>query len=91
MIVIGVDDCSAARREQSLEQPQFGGEVSLECRMIVEMIAGDVGEACRRDAQAVEPILIEAVRGRFDRQVSDAVAGQRIERAMQRDRVRRRQ
>ena len=55
--------------------------------MIVEMIARDVGEACRRDAQTVKSILVEAVRRSFDREMADPVAGQRVERAMQRDRV----
>ena len=91
MIVIGIDDGRGARRQQSLEQPQLGGEIGLEARMIIEMIARDVGEAAGRDAQAVEPVLIEAVRGRFDREMGDAVAGERVDRAVQRDRIRRRQ
>ena len=56
-------------------------------RMIVEMIARQIGEGRRRDAHAVEPVLIEAVRGRFDRKMRDAFAGERIERAMQLDRI----
>ena len=91
MFVIDIDDRGAAWREQFLEQPQLGGEISLEARMIIEMIARDVGESRRRDLQSVEPILVEAMRGRFDRQMRDAVAGELIERAVQRDRVRRRQ
>ena len=53
------------------------------------MIAGDVGEAAGRDAQAVEPELIEAVRRRFDGKMGDAVAGERIDRTVQLDRIRR--
>src|SRR5271167_797160 len=53
------------------------------------MVARDIGETTRRDAQSVEPMLVEAVRRRFDRQMRDAVAGERVERAMQRDGIRR--
>jgi hypothetical protein len=55
--------------------------------MIIEMIAGDVGEAAGRDAQAVEPELIEAVRRRFDGEMGNTVAGERIDRTMQFDRI----
>src|SRR5580658_5836495 len=91
MVVIGIDDRRGAGRQQSLEQPQLGGKISLEARMIVEMIARDIGETSRRDMQAIEPILVKAVRGRFDGEMGDAVGGERIERSMQRDGVRRRQ
>ena len=89
MIVVDIDDGRGAAVEQRLEQPQLGGEIGLEVLVIIEMIAGDVGEAARRDAQAVEPELIEAVRRRFDGKMGDAVAGQRIDRTMQLDRIRR--
>ena len=55
--------------------------------MIVEMVAADIGEAAGRDAHAVEPVLVEAVRGRFHRQMRHALAGELVERAMQRDRI----
>ena len=88
VIVIDIDDGRGAAVEQRLEQPQLGGEVGFEGLMIIEMIAGDVGEAARRDAQAVEPELIEAVRRRFDGKMGNALAGQRIDRTMQFDRIR---
>ena len=44
-----------------------------------------------RNAHAVEPVLVEAVRGGLERQMGDAVAGDFIELAMQRDRIGRRQ
>ncbi len=73
--VINVDDGRAAWFDERLEQPQLGGEVGRKVWMIVEMIAGDVGESRDRDAQAVEPVLIEAVRGSFDGKMRDAFAG----------------
>ena len=89
MIVVDIDDGGGTAVQQRLEQPQLGGEIRFEALMIIEMIAGDVGEAARRDAQAVEPELIEAVRRRFDGKMGDAVAGERIDRTMQFDRIRR--
>ena len=55
--------------------------------MIVEMIAAEVGEAAGRDAHAVEPMLVEPVRGGLDREMRDAFAGELIQRAVQRDRI----
>ena len=79
MLVIDVDDRRGAGLQQILEQPQLGGEISLEARMIIEMIARDIGETASRDAQTVEPVLVEAVRGCLDGEMSDAIAGKRVE------------
>ena len=87
MLVIGDDHGGAARLHQIAEQPELGGEVGFERRMIVEMIAADIGEGAGGDAHAVEPKLIEAVRGRLQHQMRDVVAGEFVERAMQRDRI----
>ena len=51
------------------------------------MIAAQIGEAAGRDANAVEPVLVEAMRRRFDRQMGDALAGQLRQRAVQVDRI----
>ena len=88
VIMVDIDDGRGAAVEQRLEQPQLGGEVRLEGLMIIEMIAGDVGEAAGRDAQAVEPELIEAVRRGFDGEMGHAVASKRVDRTMQLDRIR---
>ena len=90
-VVVGVDDRHGTRQREFQEQPQLGGEVGLEARMIVEVIARNIGEGSGGDVQAVEPILIEPVRGRFDCEVGDAFAGELIERAVQRNRIGRRQ
>ena len=87
MLVIGDDHGGAARLHQIAEQPQLGGEISFERRMIIEMIAADIGECAGGDAHAVEPKLIETVRGRLQYQMRDVVAGELVERAMQFDRI----
>src|ERR1700683_5372763 len=59
--------------------------------MIVEMIARDVGERTGSDPQPIEPILIEAMGRRFDRQMGDTITSKLIDRLMQHDGVRRRE
>ena len=87
MRVIHVDDRGATLRHERFKQPQLGGEVRLESRMIVEVIARDVGERGRGKAQPIEPVLIEAVRRGLDGEMGDALACQRVKRTMQRDRI----
>ena len=60
-------------------------------RMVIHVVAGEIGEAAGGDAHAVEPILIEPVRGSLERKMRDAIARDFVELAMQRDRIRRRQ
>ena len=87
MLVIDIDDRGCTGRQQFLKQPQLGSEIRIEVRMIVEMIARDVGECRRGKVQAIEPVLIEPMRRSFDREMADAIAGQGLKRAMQLDRV----
>ena len=77
--------------QQLVEQAQLGGEIGVRRRVIVEMVARQIGEGAGREAHAVEPVLVEAVRGGFQREMGDAAAGELVERSVQRDRVRRRQ
>jgi len=48
------------------------------------MIAADIGEGAGRDMHAVEPALIEPVRGGLERQMGHTLARERIELAVQR-------
>ncbi len=89
--MIGRDDRRAAGRDQIAEQPQLGGEVMRHIRMIIHVVARQVGEAAGRDAHAVEPILVEPMRGGLEGQMRDAVARDFVELPVQRDRIRRRQ
>ena len=74
-------------RQQLGEQPQLGGEIGLDGRVIVEMIAAEVGEGGGLQPHAVEPVLVEAVRGGFEGQVRDALGGQLRQRLVQGDGV----
>ena len=89
--MIGRDHRRAVRRDQIAEQPQLGGEVVRLVRMVVHVIAREIGEAAGGDAHAIEPELVEPVRGRLEGQMRDAVAGDFVKLPVQRDRVRRRQ
>ena len=62
VIVIDIDDRGTAIRQQFVKQSQFGGKIGFEARMIVEVVARDIGESRRRNAQSIEPILIEPMR-----------------------------
>ncbi len=85
--IVDIDHRRAVRRDQVVKQPQLGGEIIFDGLMIVEMIARQIGEGAGGDAHAVEPVLVEAVRGGFEREMRDALARQSIERAVQFDRI----
>src|SRR5262249_13397952 len=68
---------------------KLGGEIGLQRRVIVEMVAAEIGETAGRHAHAIEATLIEPVRGGFDGEMRHAFARELIERAVERDRVRR--
>src|SRR5262249_36778260 len=86
-IVLDTDPRGAAGRHQRGEQTQLRGEVGCRRAVIVEMVARDIGEAGDGDAQAVETALVEAVGRGFDSKMSNAVAREPIERAVQLNRI----
>ena len=90
-VAVAVDHRRRAGGQQLAEQPQLGVEVDFRRHVIVEVVARQVGEGAGGQPHAVEPLLVEAVRGGFERQVGDAGARQLVERLMQRDRIGRRQ
>ena len=85
MLGIGVDDGGPARRQQLGEQAQLGGEIGLHGRVIVEVVAAEIGEGGGLQPHAVEPVLVEAVRGGLEGQVRDALGRQLGQRLVQRD------
>src|SRR5690606_27020538 len=59
--IISINDRRPARWEQNFEQPQLGGEVILDIRVIIEMVAPEVCEGSCCDPHAVDTALIEPV------------------------------
>ncbi len=70
----------APSRQKVPEQPELGGEIILDRRVIVHVVARQVGERARGEPHAVEPLLVEAMRGGLDREIGDA-ASRRADRA----------
>ena len=64
------------RGQQVIEQAQLGGEVIFERRVIVHVVAGDVGETATENPDAIEAMLVQTVAGGFDRQMIDTVGFQ---------------
>ena len=67
------------------EQAQLGGEIGLHARVIVEMVAAQIGEGRGLQLHAVEPVLVEPVRGGLEGEMRDAFARQLGQRLVQRD------
>ena len=80
MLVVGNDHGHAVRLDRVGEQAQLGRQIGFERRVIVEMVAAEIGGAGRHP-HAVEAMLVEPVQGRFDRKTGHALAGQLVERA----------
>ena len=84
---VRVDDGGAAFRQEIAEQLELGLEIVLDRRMIIHVVAAEIGEGRRRQANAVEPMLIEAVARRLERRVGDALASQPVEDPVKLDRI----
>ena len=70
-----------------LEQPRLGGEIGVHRGVIVEMLVREIGEGRRRELQAVETMLVEAVARRLDGEMRHALARQRREIGMELHRI----
>ena len=90
-VAIGVDDGALAGLEQALEQLQLGREIGFHRGVIIEMVAREIGEGAGAEADAVEPMLDDAMRGGLERKMRDAATAEFVERLVQCDRIRRRQ
>ncbi len=86
---VGIDDGDRPFGQEALEEPELGREIGLDGRVIVEVVAAEIGEGGSREAHAVEPPLVEPVRGRLHGKVRHALAGEAVERLVQGDRIRR--
>ena len=82
---VGVEHRRAARGQKLLEQAHLGGQVGRHVAVIIQMVARQVGEGRRRDLDAVEPVLVEAVARGLHDQVFHAVLGEARQTAVQLD------
>ena len=89
--MIGGNDGGAIRHHEIAEQSQLGVEVVRDIRMIIHVVARQIGKTAGGDPHAVEPELVEAVRRSLEGEMGDAVSCDLVELAMQRDRIGRRQ
>jgi hypothetical protein len=85
--MIGGDHRGAIGRDQIAEQPQLGGEVVRDIRMVIHMVAREVGKTAGGDPHAVKAVLIEAVRRGLEGEMGDALARDVVELPVQRDRI----
>ena len=87
--VVQIHHLDAARAAADALSLSFDAEVRLHGPVVVEVVAGEVGEDAGREAEAVEPALVEAVRRRLHRHVGHASRQQLGQRGLQVDRPRR--
>ena len=91
LLLIGRNDRPAGGLDQIGEQPQLRSEIGVERRMIIEMIAAEIGERAGRHPQPIETILVQPMGRRLDDQMRHALAGKAAHGSMQCDGVRRRE
>ena len=87
LAAVAVQHRGAARRQKLREEPFLGGPVLRHIAVVIEVVAGQVGERRGGDRQPVEPVLMQPMAGGFDRYMLDASPRQRGEIAMQRHRI----
>ena len=85
--LIDIDHGGAVFGQQFGKEPRLGGEIGRHVRVIVKMVAGQVGEAGGSQLDAVEAELVEAVARGFERQMVDAHPRQFLQFLVQLDRV----
>jgi len=84
-VAVGVDDRGRARRQKLAQQPQFGVEIVGLGRVVVHVVARQIGESGGGGGHAVEPLLVEPVRGRLHREMGDSGLSEFRQRLVQRD------
>ena len=89
--VVGEDHRRRALRQQRLEEPQLGGVIVLDRRMVVHVVAAEIGEGAGGQPDTVEAALVEPVARRLHGRVLDAGRRQLGQQAVQGDWIGRRQ
>src|SRR3954452_3686805 len=69
-LVIQIDNLNSVETEEIVE-PELGGQIRFHGAVIIEMVAGEIGEHAGRESQPIEPPLIEAVGRRLHGYVGD--------------------
>ena len=82
-----IHDGNAVVGQDVLEQTPLRRQIGFGGAVIIQMIARQIGERRGADLHAVESVLIEPVARRFHGQMGHAFVGQRLQRAMQVDRI----
>src|SRR4029079_2011781 len=88
---ICIDDRGLTGLEQLGKKAELRLQISVNAWMIVHVIAAEIGEGRRRELDAVETVLIEAVRGCLEGEMGDAFVYEFRKHGVQRYRVRRSQ
>ncbi len=88
-IAVGINDRRLAWLEQPLEELEFGAQIFGKRCVIVEMVAREIGERRGAEANAVEPVLHNAMRGRLQGEMGDAAGREPIQGFVQTHRIRR--
>ena len=84
--VVEVDHLDPVQAQEPIE-PELGRQIGLHGSVVVQVIAGQVGEDTGRERQPVEPALVEAVTGGLHRNVGDASSHQLGQGRLQIDRA----
>ncbi len=85
--VIGKDHRRRALRQERIEQAHLGGHVVLDRRVVVHVVAAEIGEGAPPKAARRRGALVEAVAGSFHRRMGDAGIGEFGEQLVQRYRI----
>ena len=89
-LAVDINDSPGARRQQFTEQAELLREIIVEARVIVQMVARDIGEGAGGKCDAVDAALLQAVARGLEGKMGDAVLGESGKDRMKLDRVRRR-
>jgi hypothetical protein len=73
---VGIDHRRGRRIEDFREEPELGRSIILEGRVVVEMVAGQVGEGPGGKPDAIEPRLGETVARSLERHMGHAFLGE---------------
>ena len=78
-------------RQKFAEEAKLRLKIGFHVGVVVEVVAAEIGEGGGREAHAVEALLLDSVRGGLHREMGDPLARELVERAVQQDRVGRRE